>query len=29
VSPKSLAVLCWEDVPNYKDMALGEVDNAN
>jgi uncharacterized protein DUF4238 len=29
VSPNSLALLCWEDVPNYKNMTLFEVDNAN
>ncbi len=29
VSPNSLALLCWEDFPNYKDMSLLEVDDAN
>ena len=29
VSPNSLALLCWEDFPNYKNMSLREVDNAN
>lgn len=29
VSPSSLALLCWEDLPPYKDMTLSEVDNAN
>jgi len=29
VSPNSLALLCWEDVPNYKDMTLSGVDDAN
>lgn len=29
VSPNSLALLCWEDFPNYRDTTLFEVDNAN
>ena len=29
VSPNSLALLCWEDLPNCKNMTLFEVDNAN
>jgi hypothetical protein len=29
VSPNSLALLCWEELPNYKEMSLREVDNAN
>jgi len=29
VSANSLALLCYEDLPNYKKMSLQEVDNAN
>ena len=29
VSPNSLALLCWEDFPNYRNMSLLEVDTAN
>ena len=29
LSPNSLALLCWEDFPNYKNMSLLEVDNSN
>jgi hypothetical protein len=29
VSPDSLALLCWEDLPNYKAMTSIEVNNAN
>jgi hypothetical protein len=29
ISPNSLGLLCWEDFPNYKNMTLFEVDNAN
>jgi len=28
ISPRSLLLLCWEDVPPYKAAALPEVDNA-
>ena len=29
VSPRSLALLCWEDLPPYKSMSLPELANAN
>jgi hypothetical protein len=29
VSPKSLALLCWENFPNYRSTRLFEVDEAN
>ena len=29
VSPRSLALLCWEDLPSYKSMSLQELDKAN
>lgn len=29
ISPNSLALLCWEDVPKYKSLTLTEVDGAN
>jgi hypothetical protein len=29
VSPNSLALMCWESLPNYKDMTPFEVDQAN
>jgi hypothetical protein len=29
VSPRSLALLCWEDLPSYKNMSLPELENAN
>jgi hypothetical protein len=29
ISPRSLALLCWEDLPNYKSVSLAELDNDN
>jgi hypothetical protein len=29
VSPRSLALLCWENLPSYKSMSHPELDNAN
>lgn len=29
VSPRSLALLCWENLPSYRSMSPAEVDNAN
>ena len=29
VSPGALALLCWEDVPDYKNLGLHAVDDAN
>jgi hypothetical protein len=29
ISPNSLALLCWSDLPPYKEMSPFEVDNAN
>jgi len=29
VSPRSLALLCWETLPSYKSMSHPELDNAN
>jgi len=29
ISPRSLALLCWEDLPSYKSVSLAELDNDN
>ena len=29
VSPRSLALLCWADLPAYKSVSLPELENAN